>query len=39
MTIRILYNYILKIFGVREMLAGDILRSKPIREYNEPIVH
>ena len=38
MNIRILYNYLLNIIGIREMLPGDILRSKPIRECNEPMV-
>lgn len=39
MTIRVLYNYFLKILGIREMLPGDILRSKLIRECNEPMVN
>lgn len=38
MTIRVLYNYILHMLGMREMLPGDILRSKPIHECNEPMV-
>ena len=39
MSIRILYNYLLNVIGIREMLPGDILRSKPIMECNEPMVH
>ncbi len=38
MKIRVLYNYFLKILGIREMLPGDILRSRLIRECNEPMV-
>lgn len=39
MKIRVLYNYLLKFIGVRKMLPGDILRSKFIRECNEPMVN
>lgn len=39
MTIRVLYNYFLKILGIREMLPGDILHSKLIKECNEPMVN
>ena len=39
MKIRVLYNYILTILGIRDMLPGDILRSKPIKECHEPMVH
>ncbi len=38
MTIRVLYNYFLKILGFREMLPSDILRSKPMKECHEPMV-
>ncbi len=38
MKIRILYNYLLNFLGLREMLPGEILRSKPVRENNEPMV-
>ena len=39
MKIRVIYNYFLKILGIREMLPGDILRSKPIRESHETLVY
>ena len=39
MKIRLLYSYLLNIFGIRKMLPGDILRSKSIRECHEPMVH
>lgn len=39
MKIRVLYGYLLNIFGIREMLPSDILRSKPIKECHEPMVH
>lgn len=39
MTIRVLYSYLLNILGIRKMLPGDILRSKPVRECNEPMVY
>ena len=39
MKIRVLYNYFLKILGIREMLPGDILHSKLIKECNEPMVN
>ena len=39
MTIRVLYNYFLKILGIREMLPSDVLRFKLIRECNEPMVN
>lgn len=35
MTIRVLYNHFLKILEIREMLSGDVLHSKLIREYND----
>lgn len=38
MTIRVLYSYLLNILGIRKMLPGDILRSKPVIECNEPMV-
>lgn len=38
MKIRILYNCLLNFLGLREMLPGEILRSKPVRENNEPMV-
>lgn len=39
MKIRVLYNYILKIPGIRKMLPREILHSKPVKECNEPMVH
>ena len=39
MRIRVLYSYLLNILGLRKMMPGDILRSKPIRECNEPMVN
>lgn len=39
MKIRVLYSYILNIFGIRKMLPSDILRSKPMKECHEPMVH
>ena len=39
MKIRVLYSYLLNIFGIRKMLPSDILRSKPIKECHEPMVH
>lgn len=39
MKIRVLYNYLLNIIGIRKMLPGDILRSKPIKECYEPMVN
>ena len=39
MNIRVLYSSLLNILGIREMLPGDILRSKPIKECHEPMVH
>ena len=38
MKIRVLYNYLLHIIGIRKMLPGDILRSKPVQECYEPMV-
>lgn len=38
MRIKVFYNYILKRLGIRELLPGDILRSKEIRECNEEMV-
>lgn len=38
MTIKVLFNYILTRLGIREMLPGEILRYKPIKECNEPLV-
>lgn len=38
MTLRVIYNYILKMIGLRDMLPGDILRSVPVRECGEPMV-
>lgn len=38
MNIRILYNVILNILGIRKILPGEVLRSKPVRECNEPMV-
>lgn len=38
MTFRVVYNYVLAILGIRQMLPGEVLRSKPIRECNEPMV-
>ena len=38
MKIRILYNCLLNFLGLREMLPGEILRFKPVRENNEPMV-
>ena len=39
MKIRVLYSYLLNIFGIRKMLPSDILRSKPIKECHEPMVY
>lgn len=38
MTIRVIYNYLLAILGIREMLPREIIHSKAIRECNEPLV-
>ena len=39
MTIRVLYNYFLRILSIRKMLPSDILRSKSIKECYEPMVN
>ena len=39
MKFRVLYNYMLNIIGIRKMLPGDVLRSKPIKECYEPMVN
>ena len=39
MKIRVLYSYLLNMLGIRKMLPSDILRSKPIKECHEPMVH
>ena len=39
MKIRVLYNYLLNIIGIRKMLPGDILSSKAIKECYEPMVN
>lgn len=38
MTVRVIYNYLLAILGIREMLPREIIHSKAIRECNEPLV-
>lgn len=38
MNVRVLYNYILTILGIREMLPSDIINSKPVRECGEPMI-
>lgn len=39
MKIRVLYSCLLNIFGIREMLPSDVLRSKTLKECHEPMVH
>ena len=39
MKIRVLYNYLLNVIGIRKMLPGDILSSKAIEECYEPMVN
>lgn len=38
MKIKVLYNYILHILVIREVLPSDIIRSKPVKECNEEMV-
>lgn len=38
MKIRVLYSCLLNILGIRKMLPGDIIRSKPIKECHESMV-
>ncbi len=38
MTIRVLYNYFLYLLGLGQMLPGDILRGKCVKECGEPMV-
>lgn len=38
MTLRVLYNYILTFIGLRKVIPGEIIRTKPIQECGENIV-
>lgn len=38
MKIRIVYNCILNLIGIREMLPGEIVRSKRVVECGEPMI-